>query len=68
MATAPKAVLIKAKVVAQDIEWGLDQVVQLRNGKRVTGNQVNSAHIPYTSLMSVATALDKIITKIGGLS
>lgn len=68
MATAPKAVLIKAKVVAQDIEWGLDQVVQLRNGKRVTGNQVNAAHIPYSSTMSVAEVLDSIIVKIGGLS
>lgn len=63
----PKIVWVKNKIVAEDVEFGLGHTIQLRNGKRVSGTQLNSKHIPFNDTMSVETAIIKLIDKVGGL-
>ena len=64
----PKIVWVKNKIVAEDIDFGLGHTIQLRNGKRVSGTQLNSKHIPFNNEMSVETVLLKLIDKAGGIS
>lgn len=53
----------KAKAVAEDIEWGLDEVEQTRNGVLYTYNKINAKHVPYSS---TETIYDKLVALEGG--
>ncbi len=63
--TDQKNVYVKQRVVAQDIEFGLTKVIQIRAGQRVEGTQVNASTIPYDANRSIADVLKQLLDKAG---
>ena len=60
-----KNVYTKQRIVAQDINFGLGTIVQIRNGIRVEGKLVDSSDIPYDSARSVKDVLDALLAQSG---
>jgi hypothetical protein len=60
-----KNVYTKQRIVAQDINFGLGTIVQIRNGIRVEGKLVDSSDIPYDSSRSVKDVLDALLAQSG---
>ena len=58
-------VYVKQKVVAQDIELGLSKVIQIRNGQRVEGDQINAHNIPYDVNRSIGDVLKQLLDAAG---
>jgi len=53
------AAISKELITAQDVVWGLGQVVQTRLGQQVLLDQINASHIPYNIDRSVSQELDR---------
>ena len=58
-------VYVKQKIVEQDIELGLNKVIQVRAGQRVEGKQVNAFSIPYDANRSVGDVLKTLLANAG---
>lgn len=71
MATIEETVFIKQLMLMEDISFGLKEETQVRSGITVTGNQVNSEHLPHKSNLvefknfTTAQLIDALITKTG---
>ena len=63
---ANETIYIKQKILAEDISLGINSEVQVRNGVRVTGEQVNAKHILYNNENSIwhKKSLNDIMTKL----
>lgn len=59
----PKMVALPAGV--EDLLFGMDTIVQIRQGELVTVTKINSAHIPYDTTFSVKDAIDQLIANAG---
>ena len=64
--TSTKSVFIRQKIVAEDIEIGFDNVVQIRHGKRVSGHRLNAFNIPYDDKRSIGDVLKQLLETSGG--
>ena len=63
------AAISKELITAQDVVWGLGQVVQTRLSQQVLLDQINAVHIPYDTTTTVKDALDdRVSLSSGGTS
>ncbi len=60
-----KNVYVKQKIVAQDIEFGLGKLIQVRSGQRVEGKQINAEDIPFDTDRSVKDVLTQLLSNAG---
>ena len=58
-------VYVKQKIVAQDIEFGLSKVIQIRAGQRVEGDQINADSIPFDANRSIKDVLNELLAQAG---
>ena len=63
--TETKNVYVKQKIVAQDVEFGLSKVIQIRAGQRVEGEQINAYSIPYDANRSIGDVLEQLLDNAG---
>lgn len=63
--TTVKNVYVKQKIVAQDIEFGLSKVIQVRAGQRVEGQQISAFSIPYDADRSIGDVLAQLLDNAG---
>ena len=47
----------------EDLQFGFGSVTQIRNGQTVVISLINSETIPYTSVDTVKSIIDKILAK-----
>ena len=52
--------ITKVKAVAEDIEFGLGTVEQVRNGVSGTYSQINASHIPYSPTQSISEKVESL--------
>jgi len=60
-----QSVYVKQKMCAQDIEFGLSRVVQIRRGLRVEGIQINADTIPFDATRSIKDVLEELMAAAG---
>jgi len=66
MAEQLNNVYVRQKMVTEDIVFGLDKIVQIRQGKRVEGTKVNAHMIPYDETQSIGDVLDLLLAAHSG--